>query len=148
MLIVKVVLQALSSTESDWTQVVTNVQHRVWVNVNGTFAGELQFEGQSNEQAKISAAQSLVSEGVNTVRLTAQGGSNDVSLVDYIQITYRHTFAADDNLLRLTAVGGQAITVTGFSGAAVRVFDVTDTSGVEEIAAKVEQHNGAYSATF
>ncbi|HKA18417.1 MAG TPA: C25 family cysteine peptidase [Blastocatellia bacterium] len=129
-------------------QGVTTLQHRVSVNVNGTFAGELQFEGKSNKQATINVAQSLLVEGVNTVRLTAQGGPSDVSLVDYIQITYRHTFTAEDNLLRLTADGGQAITVSGFGGATIRVFDVTDTGGIEEIGAKVEQHNGGYSATF
>jgi hypothetical protein len=128
-------------------QGVTILQHRVSVQVNGTFAGEVQFEGQSNEHARMSIAQSLLSEGVNTVRLTAQGGTSDVSLVDYIQITYGHKFAADDDVLRFTAGGGQSLTVSGFSGA-VRVFDVTDASGVEEIAATVEPHNGVYSATF
>jgi hypothetical protein len=130
-------------------QGVTNLPHRVWAYVNGSFAGELSFDGQAQGQTKFSVSQSQLREGDNTIRLVAQGGPGDVSLVDYLRISYWHGFAADDNALRLTAPGGQATTVSGFTSAAVRVFDVTNADRVEELAAKVEQQKGGgYSATF
>src|SRR6185295_14287604 len=99
-------------------------------------------------QARLSLAQSQLREGNNVIRFQAQGGPGDVSLVDYTRISYWHTFVADDNALRLAVDGGQQTTVTGFSNAAVRVFDVTDSDSVEEIAARVEPNKGLFSATF
>src|SRR5262249_48217093 len=129
-------------------QGVTALQHRVWVYVNGTFANEVVFDGQSQGQAKLNIAQSQLREGDNQIRLAPQGGSGDVSLVDYIRISYWHGFAADNDALRLTATGTQLTTVSGFTSAAVRVFDLTDTDSVEEIAAKVDRRGATYSATF
>jgi predicted outer membrane repeat protein len=129
-------------------QGVTTAQHRVWAYVNGTFAGELRFDGQAQGQARLSLAQSELREGNNVIRFVAQGGPADVSLVDYTRISYWHKFVADDNALRLTVEGGQKTTVSGFSNPAVRVFDVTNSDSVEEIATEVEPNKGVFSATF
>jgi predicted outer membrane repeat protein len=148
------VLPNLDSTASAQATVdvslqgVTTAQHRVWAYVNGTFAGELLFDGQTQGQASLSLAQSHLREGSNVIRFVPQGGPADVSLVDYTRISYWHKFVADDNALRLTVDGRLQTTVSGFSNAAVRVFDVTDADSIEEIAAKVESISGVFSATF
>ncbi len=129
-------------------QGVTALQHRVWAYINGTFAGELVFDGQSQGQAKFTLQQSQLREGDNQLRLAPQEGPGDVSLVDFVRVSYWHRFAVDGNALRLTATGRQAVTVSGFTTAAVRVFDVTEADAVEELAAQVEQQEGNYSATF
>jgi hypothetical protein len=129
-------------------QGVTRLPHQVWVYINGAFTGEMQFTGQSQGVGTFTVPQSLLSEGDNLVRLAAHGGSGDVSLVDYIHVNYWHTFAVDDNRLQLTASGGQALTVSGFTSAAVRVFDVTDPDAVEELAVKVEPQKSGYAANF
>ena len=123
-------------------QGVTTSQHRVWAYVNGTFAGELLFDGQSQGQARFTLAMSQLREGSNVLRFVAQGGASDVSLVDYTRISYWHKFVADDNRLQLTVSGGQQTTVSGFTNSAVRVFDVTDPEAAEEIAARVEPNSG------
>jgi hypothetical protein len=127
---------------------VTTSQHRVWAYVNGTFAGELLFGGQSQGQARFTLAMSQLREGSNVLRFVAQGGAGDVSLVDYTRISYWHKFVADDNRLQLTVSGGQQTTVSGFTNSAIRVIDVTNPEAAEEIVARVEPDKGVFSATF
>jgi hypothetical protein len=131
---------------------VTTRQHRVWAYVNGTFAGELLFDGQSQGQARFTLAMSELREGSNVLRFVAQGGAGDVSLVDYTRISYWRKFVADDNRLQLIVNGGQQTTVSGFTNSAIRVIDITDSEAAEEIVASVEPDvepdGGGFSATF
>jgi hypothetical protein len=129
-------------------QGVTTRQHRVWAYVNGTFAGELLFDGQSQGQARFALAMSQLHEGSNVIRFVAQGGASDVSLVDYTRISYWHKFVADDNNLQLTVSGGQQTTRSGFTSSAIRVIDVTNSDAPEEIVASVGPYKDVYSATF
>src|SRR5439155_24620499 len=71
----------------------------------------------------------------------------DVSLVDSIGITYQHTYSAESDALRLSATAGQQVTIDGFTGADVRVFDVTNPDAVQELAAVVKPQRGSYVAT-
>jgi len=128
-------------------QGVTQLPHTVWIYLNGAFAGEMLFHGQAEGTAKLSVSQALLREGDNQVRLAAQGGPSDVSLVGSVRLGYFHTFSADNNRLRFTATGRQAQTITGFSSGAIRVLDVTDPDQVQEVIGKVEQQNGGYSIT-
>ena len=128
-------------------QGVTTLPHRVWVYLNSAFAGEVSFEGQSEGIGKFTVAQSLLRSGENQVRFVTQGGPSDISLADYIQLSYWHTFVADDNALRFTATGGQEVTVAGFGSEAIRVLDVTDPDTPHELIGTVEKRGGAYSVT-
>jgi hypothetical protein len=87
-------------------QGVTEGTHQVQVQLNGVQAGSLVFADQSLGVVTLSVPQSLLLEGDNRVTLLAQGGEMDVSLIDYIRLTYWHTYTADDNALRFTADGG------------------------------------------
>ena len=129
-------------------QGVTTSQHRVWAYVNGTFAGELLFDGQSQGKARFTLAMPQLREGANVIRFVAQGGGSDVSLVDYARISYWHKFVADDNRLQLTVNGGQQTTISGFTNSAIRVFDVTNSFAAEELVARVEPNESVFSATF
>ena len=128
--------------------IVTTSQHRVWAYVNGTFAGELLFDGQSQGQARFTLAMSQLREGSNVLRFVAQGGAGDVSLVDYTHISYWHKFVADDNRLQLIVSDGQQTTVSEFTNSAIRVIDVTNPEAAEEVVARVEPNKGVFSATF
>jgi hypothetical protein len=128
-------------------QGVTVLPHTVWVYVNGTFAGELQFTGQAQGTAKFSLSHSVLKEGDNRVRLVAKGGPSDVSLTDYVRLGYMHSFKADNNSLRFTATGGEAVTIEGFGNGAIRVLDITDLDAVQEVVGKVEQQKDGYSIT-
>ncbi|MEK6299798.1 MAG: C25 family cysteine peptidase [Acidobacteriota bacterium] len=128
-------------------QGVTQLPHRVWAYLNGTFVGELMFNGQAQGVAKLPVSQTLLREGDNQVRFEAQGGTGDVSLVDCVRLGYFHGFTADNNALRFTATGGQAVTIGGFGSGAIRVLDVTDPDSVREVVGKVQQMDDGYSIT-
>ena len=124
-------------------QGVTPAQHTVKIFLNGAVVGEADFNGQSSYSAKLPVSRALLREGVNVVRLAAQRGEADVSLLDYIRATYNHTFTADDDALQFRAAGKQELTVSGFRGSSIRVFDVTNPEAVQEVVGVVRaQKNG------
>jgi hypothetical protein len=129
-------------------QGVTEGTHQVQVQLNGVQVGSLLFEGQSRGVVTLPVSQSLLLEGENRVTLVAQGGEMDVSLVDYIRLTYWHSYTADDNALRLTADGGQQIWVDGFTNSQVRVVDITDPKLVQEVFGQVRQQGLGYAVQF
>jgi peptidase C25-like protein len=129
-------------------QGVTNVSHRVRIAVNGKSAGELTFDGQVSGVTRFALPQTLLKEGQNIIRLTPLGGASDVSLVDYIRITYWHAFTAESNLLRFTAAGKQVVTVDGFSSSQVRMFDVTDSNAVQELLGTIKKGSSGFNLTI
>ena len=129
-------------------QGVSTVPHRVEARINGARAGEISFDGQAAGVARFSIPQALLKEGVNTVTLTPQGDQSDVSLVDYVRITYQRGFTAENDALKFTAKAKRPVTVDGFSNSAIRVFDITDQSDVQEVFGKVKQRGASYSISL
>ncbi|MEK6301734.1 MAG: C25 family cysteine peptidase [Acidobacteriota bacterium] len=129
-------------------QGVTLAHHRVLVQLNGTGVREISFDGQQQGIARFNINHSLLREGENTVRLVPLNGAGDVSLVGHIRISYQHAFSADHDALRFTASGGRRTTVAGFSSKAIRVFDVTDASNVQELIAEVSESKTGFAATI
>jgi hypothetical protein len=128
-------------------QGVTVPAHRVGVQINGRELGEISFLSQAQGVAKYALPHALIREGQNRVTLTRRGGGSDVSLVDSIRLTYRHTYTADGNALRFTASSKQRVTIDGFSGASIRVMDVTDPNDAREVRGQIEQRGGGYAIT-
>jgi hypothetical protein len=120
-------------------QGVTNIDHVVTIEVNGSFAGVLQFQAQASGETTIEIPHSILQEGTNVVRLIPQGGPSDVSLVDSVRLTYQRTFTAENDSLRFSVSGGQPATVEGFTNPAIRVFDVTDPSSIQELHGAIEK---------
>jgi Peptidase family C25 len=146
-------LQHLDRSTTNQVQVevslqgVTTLPHRVWVNVNGSFVGEVMFNGQELKGASFSLPPSLLREGNNEVQLVARGGPSDISLIDYVRLSYPRTFMAESDQLRFEATAGAAVTVDGFSSAAIRVFDVTNQDRVQQLVGKIEQGKNGYAIT-
>ena len=88
-------------------QGVTVSPHQVQILVNGVGVGAVNFSGQSQGSATVSLSQGGLQEGDNVVQLSALGGDMDLSLIDTLRLTYWHTYTADSDALRLTAVGGE-----------------------------------------
>lgn len=128
-------------------QGVTEGHHRVKVLLNDSEVGAIEFDGQSQGKANFSIKQAQLNQGNNGVKLLSTGGDTDVSLIDSVEITYRHTYTADDDALRFTASNKQRVTVDGFSSNRVRVLDVTAPDDVREVPAQVNQANGSYTVT-
>ncbi len=128
-------------------QGVTKLTHSVRVQLNGADVTRLTFAGQSRGTRLVSIAQSLLREGANTVRLIAEGGPSDVSLVDAIRIRYSHSYIADRDTLALTVEPRRQVTVSGFTRKDIRLMDVTDISAPQEIAATVTEGKSGNTVT-
>jgi Peptidase family C25 len=128
-------------------QGVTLQTHQVKVLLNGAEVGSVVFGGQSRGVARLPVPNSNLIEGDNVVRLAAQAGETDVSLLESVRITYQHSYTADNNALRLVVNTAQQFTVGGFTSGDARVFDVTDPDSVTELAAVVKPLKGRYSVT-
>jgi hypothetical protein len=129
-------------------QGVTTVPHQVQILFNEVQMGEMAFNGQSKGVIKFTISQSGIPEGDNIVTLIAQGGEEDMSLVDYIRLTYWHTYTADNDALKFSTQGGKKLSVSGFSSQNIRVVDITDPSAVVEVAGTVNSQGTGYAITF
>jgi Peptidase family C25 len=132
----------------------TNPDHFVQVWVNGVAVGQLGFDGQIWKRETFTFAQSVLHEGDNTIALQSQGGSIDVSLLDFLRLSYWRTYTAEQDHL-LCTVGsdgaqgrrGQSVqTIGGFTNQNIRVFDITTPTRVRELVGSVEPSNG-YAVT-
>jgi hypothetical protein len=128
-------------------QGVTLTSHKVRVSLNGISIGEVSFTDQARGAVRLSVSRKLLVEGNNQVSLTALGGSNDVSLVDNIRLTYQRRFMAEGNSLRFMASSDQQVTVDGFTNDRIRIVDVTNPDSVQEVRGTVRQQKDGYSVT-
>ncbi|HSO74313.1 MAG TPA: C25 family cysteine peptidase, partial [Blastocatellia bacterium] len=123
--------------------------HQVKVMLNGAQAGRLMFNGRQHSIERISVPHHLLREGVNVVTLIAEGGLSDVTLIDYVRVTYWHAYTADQDELRMTVPeqsGPQ--TVGGFSNGSIRVLDITDGGEPQELIGRIErQKDGRFAVT-
>ena len=129
-------------------QGVSFAEHRVRVLLNGVEAGAVTFKDQGSGVGTFQVSQSQLREGENQVSLVALGGQPDVSLINYVRITYQHAYTAENNALRLTATGGQTVTIDGFGSTQIRVMDVTDPAAVMEVTGTVRRQKAGNGITF
>lgn len=113
--------------------VTTETQHEVDVLVNGLTAGSLSFPDQESAVASFSIPSSWLREGDNEVSLAATGQGFDVSVIDYIRVTYPHQYLLDDGYLRMTVPGGTRLVLGGLPDASLRVIEVTTPGSPVEL---------------
>jgi peptidase C25-like protein len=128
-------------------QGVTYKPHQVRVSLNGSSLGDVSFANQAGGAASFTVSPSQLVEGDNRFTLIAVGSESDVSLINYIRVTYRHAYTAESNNLRLTATGGQPLTISGFTNNQVRVLDITNAAAVQEVAGAVKPVSESYAVT-
>jgi hypothetical protein len=129
-------------------QGVTTVPHQVRVQLNGSNVGYVSFNGQAEGTGRFTVAPSLLKEGQNQILLTSLGTSSDISLVNSVRLTYPHSYAADNNALKLSALGNQAVTIGGFTTGQIRVVDVSNPAAAQELMGQIRQDKGGYSITI
>jgi uncharacterized repeat protein (TIGR01451 family) len=111
--------------------------HDVTVALNGTTLGDLTFTGQAKGRFNVTVPPGLLHNGTNTVTMTSQNGEYDISLVQSIQITYPHSYAADSDALTFTGRAGDTIKLGGFTRPAVLVLDITNPDQPVQLTAQV-----------
>ena len=120
--------------------------HEVRVEFNGTEVGRINFAGVEHPVKTFAISRSLVVDGDNVVSLRSTNGDSDVSLLDWIRLTYAHRYVADNNQLAFSAPAGRIARVDGFSTSDLRVVDVTNPHSPIELQAIVEPSKSGYSA--
>jgi Peptidase family C25 len=125
----------------------TDAPHSVRVLLNGEQLGSISFSGLSKGVGQYSIAQSALKEGANQVQLIGPAGFGDISMSEYVRLTYLHTNEADNNALRFQATGNTTVTIRGFTSSAVRVIDVTAPRAPQELKATVTKGGDGFSIT-
>jgi len=125
--------------------VTTGQQHDVTVMLNGSTLGDVSFTDQQEGSAEFAVPAGVLLNGANSVTLTAQQGTNDISLVDTITLSFAHTYTAESNLLKFTAGAGQNITIAGFTQPPSRLVDITNPLRPLEIRFSSSAENGLYT---
>lgn len=121
--------------------------HQVNVLVNGTFAGLISFSDQSSTIQTLSFPGAWLVDGDNLIKVVPTSPNIDTSLVDYVRVTYPHSFRADSDALQFMLKSTQSARVDGFTSADLRVVDVTDPSGVQLVRPIIDGGGSAFAAT-
>jgi uncharacterized repeat protein (TIGR01451 family) len=124
--------------------IIVGFPHDVKVTLNGTPLGDVIFTGQAKGHLSVEIPFGLLQEGNNTVTLTSQNGDYDSSLVQFIRITYPHTYVADSDQLKFTGRAGDELTVSGFTSVPA-VVDITDPDHPVQLTPRVTANNGFYA---
>jgi hypothetical protein len=114
--------------------------------VNDTLAGSLTFSDQSSTIQTLSLPGSWLLDGDNAIKIVATS-ANDTSLVDYIRLTYPHSFRAENDSLQFSLKSTQSARVDGFTSSDIRVVDVTDPGSVQLIRPIIDGSGNAFGAT-
>jgi uncharacterized repeat protein (TIGR01451 family) len=120
-------------------------QHDVTVTLNGAALGNMSFTGQQEGKAAFSIPGGVLANGSNAITLTAQQGDNDLSVVDYIDLSFPHTFTTESDVLRFTAPAGDNVVVSGFAQPPTRLVDITNPAQPLSVAFKTTTQNGSYA---
>ncbi len=120
-------------------------QHAVTVMLNGSTLGDVTFADQQAGRATFTVPAGALTNGANSITLTAQQGANDLSLVDTITLSFAHTYTAESDLLKFTAEPGQAIMVAGFTHPPTRLIDITNPLHPTRLGFSVVAQSGAYA---
>lgn len=127
-------------------QGVTAENHAVQVRINGTDLGTINFANTEHPSQTLSVPATAIHDGNNTIELTALGGATDVSLVDVLRLTYRRSYAADNNALTFNLNSRQTKKITGFTSDQIRVVDVSDPYNVLELTPHIAPDGSGFAA--
>ncbi len=121
--------------------------HTVSVLVNDTPVGVMQFDGQQRVAKRFEFSHSLLHSGDNFVTLKSEGGASDISIVDFIRLTYRHTAVADGDALAYIANAREAQTISGFTNPLIRIFDISNPANPVEFAGTISDQGQTFSVS-
>lgn len=127
--------------------VTDNQQHDVSVALNGATLGEVNFNGQEIGKATLPIPSGVLTNGPNVITLTAELGTNDLSLVDYIDVSFPRSLFADSDILKFTAAEGQSVTIGGFVQPPTRLVDITNPLRPLLVNFRTTRVNGLYAAS-
>jgi len=117
----------------------TSLAHLTKVYVNGTKVDEFPWSGQVEKaQDIVNISPALFVNGSNTIKveeLLASGTVVDRVYVNWFEVKYIDTYAAESDVLKCTGEGsgGTGFQIKNFSNANIWAFDITDPTNVSRI---------------
>jgi len=120
--------------------------HAVRLSLNGQTIGDVSFNDVERHVATISVPLASLTDGANTLALTALNGDLDISVVESLRLTYPHRLVASDDALKLTVAGGTSVTVSDLASTGVRAIDVTNAAEPIEVAVSLANGNASLVA--
>ena len=120
--------------------------HQVDVTLNGVMLGSVSFAPLEHPVRTFSVPLANLSNGNNTLTFT-KTSTGEVCLVDYIRLTYPHSFKADAGSLKFNLRGSQTLDADGFSTPVVKLIDYTDPLNVIVTKPAAQATNAGYSIT-
>jgi hypothetical protein len=129
-------------------QGVNATAHMVRVMLNGSEVGAINFANTEHTIAQWQIPQNSLREGVNIITLIPPGGGTDVSLVDFVRLTYARKYEADGDLLTCSVQAGQTIRLGTFSRPNVRVVDISVPNQPRELSVQSEPDGQGYAVTI
>lgn len=134
------------------TNLTAGDDHHAEVRLNGALIGEAVWDGVTRRTMTATFDQSILNAGVNTLEVNGllDGDVEQSSFViDTVDLTYHRHYRALDDALIFGADGHQAITVDGFTGPDVEVFDLRSASSpIHVTGTAVESFDAGYRVTF
>lgn len=136
-----------------YTETPADPDHHVRVSVNGTVLdNDDWWNGTEKRSSSFEFSQSLLHSGPNTIEvkgLLDTGAPWSLFYINSFDLTYHRLYEAVDNALLLKGEANPTVTVYGFTGPDILVFDVTNPlRPVLKTATTVEPYDGKYSASF
>lgn len=100
--------------------------HQLEVKLNGTTVGMMNYSNREQPVWSTMVDVGLVQEGANTVTLQSIGAGSDVSLTDYVRLTYPRNYRAVQGTADVSLAAGQNVRVDGLRKGLVRVWDISN----------------------
>jgi hypothetical protein len=122
--------------------------HQVRVHINGVELGVITFTGRNSGFGQFSVSPSQLRENKNSIQLTSFAPGSDVSLMDFVRLTYPRRYQASSNRLHFSVPGGQAAKVSGFTTSNLRVLDITDEANIDELTVSPQADGGTFAFTL
>ena len=131
----------------------TDTKHHASVKLNGTQIGDNVWYGSDPKTITLNYSQGQLLEGSNTVEVTGLLDNPDLDYsifyVDSFDLTYRRLYHAINNSLVCHDNTSPVVTITGFTGPDLSLFDITDPLNPRNItAAKISGTGGNYAVSF
>ena len=92
---------------------------------NELMLGEVGWNGYDPVSKAFSFDQQRLNNGPNTVKIVSLK-NNDAFGVDSFDLTYQRAYVADADMLHFTAGGNNLVSVSGFTGSDISLFDLTN----------------------
>jgi hypothetical protein len=150
-------LHNVETTSAATAQVTVALQgvslqnHQVNVLVNGLLAGTVNYAIQDAATQTFSVPISWLVEGDNLVMLVPVAPPSppfsDSSLLDYVRISYPHSFKPDNDSLQFSVKSTLAARLDGFTSANIRLLDISDPANVQGVRPMIESSGPGFALT-